>query len=306
MKLPYKRPEMRTDLHSLLTDIKAAARIGHAESLWVALDGLFDLPEVAGNPPMRPAFIRQAILPIGEVLATRRVSSLMLCPLAQHDHAAIRAVAAAAYANRYFSEEKDKVNDLASLGRDPRKDVRQALALALSETGKENPERLAGLVERWIEEDSPRLQAVALLLLPSLAEVNPDKGMALLSGFQPTSDPEVRMSLVDCLVELAQGELAEAVLDHLQGWAVESGNHLWVIGKTLSRSWTVTHADRVLEIIARLTEEHGPEKAILKALKAMGRHGADQAIAHAVERWKQDANPNLQALAEQVMEKSRE
>lgn len=297
---------MRTKLHSLLTDIKAAARIGHAESLWVALDGLFDLPEVAGNPPMRPAFIREVILPIGGALTTPRVSAPMLRPLAQHDHAAIRAIAAAAYANRYFSDEVSKANDLAALGRDPRKDVRLGLALALSQAGKTHPDRLKGLIERWIEEDSPRLQAVALQLLPSLAEENPDASMVLLSSFQPTSDPEVRTSLVECLVELGQGELAEAVLATLNGWATGSGNNLWVIAKTLSRSWAVSHADRGLEILTQMAAQHGPEKTILKALKAMGRHGADQAIRQAVEKWRQDSNPNLRALAEQVSEKSRE
>jgi hypothetical protein len=295
---------MRTDLYSLLIDIRAAARIGHAESLWVALDGLFDLPEVAGNPPMRPAFIREAILPIGEELGTPRITAAMLRPLAQHDHAAIRAIAAAAYASRYLSNEQSKANDLAALGRDPRKDVRQALVFALGQAGKEYPDRLEGLAERWLAEDSPRLQAVALLLLPSLAEVNPGAGMGLLSDFQPTSDPEVRTALVECLVELAQGE-ADAVLALLKSWGADSGNNLWVICKTLSRSWAASHADDSLEILSQLAAQQGPDKAILKALKAMERHGEDQAVTQAVERWKQDSNPNLRALAEQVMEKSR-
>ena len=51
---------MKPELRTLITDIKAAARIGHAESLWLALDGLLDLPEVAGNPQMSEAFITQA------------------------------------------------------------------------------------------------------------------------------------------------------------------------------------------------------------------------------------------------------
>jgi len=295
---------MRIDLHSLLIDVKAAARIGHAESLWVALDGLFDLPEVAGNPPMQPAFIRGVLLPIGEVLASPRVTAAMLWPLAKHDHAAIRAIAAVANAHRYFSEEQSEVNGLVMLGRDPRKDVRQALAFALSQAGKAHPGRFEDLIKRWIEDDSPRLQATALQLLPSLAEINPNAGLQLLSNFQTSSDPQIRTALVECLVELAQGELAEEVLALLKGWASESGINLWVIGKTLSRSWTASHAESSLEILTQLAEIHGPEKTILKALKAMGRHGADQAITLAVERWRQDSNPKLRALAEQVMEKS--
>lgn len=296
---------MKVELYDLLTDIKAAARIGHAESLWVALDGLFDLPEVSGNPPMQAAFIRQAILPIGEALRTPRVTTQMLLPLAQHDHAAIRAIAAAAYANRLFNNIQTEESNLDALGRDPRKDVRQALVFAVIQAGKGKPDKLTGLIEHWIEEDSPRLQSAALRLLPSLEEVNPDAGMKLLSEFQPSSDPEVRTSLVECLVDLAQGELAEEVLAFLQGWVADSGNNLWVITKTLSRSWAVSHTDRCLEILERAAKQHGSEKAILKALKAMGRHGADRAIAKAVERWSQASNPNLQTLAEQVTQKSR-
>jgi hypothetical protein len=130
--------------------------------------------------------------------------------------------------------------------------------------------------------------------------------MQFLSDLPPASDPQVRTALVECLVELAQGKLAEEVLALLKGWASESGNTLWVIGKTLSRSWAVAHADGGLEILSQLAAQHGPEKAILKALKAMGRHGADQAIEQAVEKWRQDSNPKLRALAEQVTEKSRE
>jgi hypothetical protein len=295
---------MRIDLHSLLVDIKAAARIGHAESLWVALDGIFDLPEVAGNPPMQPAFLRGVLLPIGEVLASPRVAAAMLQPLAKHDHAAIRAIAAVAFAHRYFREGQSALNDLAALGRDPRKDVRQALIFALGQAGKECPGRLESLIKRWIENDSRRLQATALQLLPSLAKIDPNAGLQLLTALQPSSDPQVRTALVECLVELAQGELVDEVLALLKGWGAKSGNNLWVICKTLSRSWAVSYADSGLEILTQVAAQHGPEKAILNALKAMSRHGADQAIAQAVERWRQDPNPQLRALAGLVVEKS--
>jgi hypothetical protein len=295
---------MRADLHSLHTDIKAAARIGHAESLWVALDGLFDLPEVAGNPPMQLAFIRQAILPIGTTLASPRISAPMLQPLARHDHAAIRALAAVAYASRYFSDEQASPEQLAVYGRDPRKDVRLALVLAFSQAGKGNPDKFAGLIHDWIEGDSPRLQAVALQLLPSLAEDKPNVSMTYLSSFQPSGNPEVRASLVDCLVELAQGNLAEDVLNVLAGWTEGSGNNLWVIGKTLSRSWVVPHATRGLEILTQIVEQHGPEKRIIKTLKAMERHGAEEAIAAYIALWKQASNPNLVALAEEMSKKA--
>ncbi|MBW1945697.1 MAG: hypothetical protein JRJ51_23125 [Deltaproteobacteria bacterium] len=295
---------MKAERHSLLTDIKAAARIGHAESLWLALDGLFDLPEVAGNPPLNEAFIRQMIFPIGEALATPRVTRPMLYPLVSHDHAAIRAIAGTVIAKRYFEDEKVEVKELVVHGQDPRKDVRLAVVLALSQAGADQPDKFQELIQNWLQWNSPRLQAVALQLLPSLAKQHPAISVEILSDFQASGDPELRTALVDCLVALAQGNLADAVLTLLEGRVVDQGNNLWVIGKTLSRSWVVPYADRGIDILSRLAEQHGPEKILIKALKAMQRHGAEHAIAEAVSKWQQDSNPNLLALAEQMTERS--
>lgn len=295
---------MSAELHSLITDIKAAARIGHTESLWVALDGVFDLPEVAGNPPMREAFIHRAILPIGEALTHPRVTPPTLRPLVTHDHAAIRAIAAVTLANQYYGNENISTKELAVFGRDPRKDVRLALVFALRQKGKQSPDRLMALIQGWIDHKSPRLMAVALQLLPSLAEENPSKTVELLSAFQPSSDPEVRSSLVDCLVELAQGVLSDEVLSLLEIWAAQAKNHVWVIGKVLSRSWAASHTKRALEILTQLAVQQGPEKILLKTLKAMARHGADEAIDQIVHKWRQDPNPNLQAIAEQMTKKT--
>ena len=61
---------MNSQIREIITDIKGAARIGHAESLWAALEGLLNLPQVSGNPPMAAAFIEKAVLPIGKALAS--------------------------------------------------------------------------------------------------------------------------------------------------------------------------------------------------------------------------------------------
>jgi hypothetical protein len=286
---------MRADLHSLHTDIKAAARIGHAESLWVALDGLFDLPEVAGNPPMQLAFIRQAILPIGTTLASPRISAPMLQPLARHDHAAIRALAAVAYASRYFSDEQASPEQLAVYGRDPRKDVRLALVLALSQAGKGNPDKFAGLIHDWIEGDSPRLQAVALQLLPSLAEDKPNVSMTYLSSFQPSGNPEVRASLVDCAI----GEPGSARLPR------------GLPGGTCPGESRRGRSERIGRVDRRIGEQSmGDRENIIPllggspTLKAMERHGAEEAIAAYIALWKQASNPNLVALAEEMTKKA--
>ena len=94
---------MKTDIRTLITDIKAAARIGHAESLWVALDGILDFPEVAGNPQMSEAFIKRAILTIGEALAQPRLSANLIRPLGNEPFAALRAITATASPCRFKS-----------------------------------------------------------------------------------------------------------------------------------------------------------------------------------------------------------
>ncbi len=295
---------MRAELHALLTDIKAAARIGHAESLWVALDGVFDLPEVVGNPPMKEAFIRQAILPIGEALIHPRVTAPILRPLINHPQAAIRAIAAVAFANQYCSGEKVSVRDLAVFGRDPRKDVRLTLVMALRQMGRQYPDKILALIQEWVTHKSPRLAAIALQLLPSLAELKPGEAVEFLTAFKPSGDREVRSSLVDCLVELAQEGLSNEVLSLLEKWAEGGENYLWVIGKVLSRSWAAAHIDRSLKILVLLAAQQGSEKIILKTLKAMRRHGVEQAIEEVITLWQQDPNPNLQALAKQMGKKS--
>ena len=290
---------MKTEIQTLLTDVKAAARIGHAESLWVALDRLFDLPEVAGNPPMSEAFINQTILPIGETLANPRLTPSMLTPLVKQSHAAIRAIAAVSLAHKMFEDNKVTLKDLKSLGSDPRRDVRSVLSLVLSQKGKQQPERLIEIVNSWIKADSSRLREVAIQLIPAIAEQNPSKAMKILEGFSITGDPELRSTFVNALVQLAQIELESEILALMETWAKEPENYLWVIGKALSRSWAVNQPERSLDILSALGAALGPKKDITNALKALERHGAE--IQDILQTWRKSNNTNLKALAEKVL-----
>ena len=296
---------MRTEIYSLLTDIKAAARIGHAESLWAALDGLFDLPEVAGNPPMSEVFLTQAILPIGEALSHPRLKVATLRPLVNQPHAAIRAIAAVSLVRRFFRQGKVSLKDLRSLGKDPRRDVRAALAMAFARAGEEDPQRLGKAVESWIISDSPRLRTVALQMIPTLAELDKPKVLKILGGFDASSDPEERTSLVKSLVKLAQEGLAEEILKLLGEWAEEPEANLWVVSKTLSRSWAAAHAGSSMEILTRLAAHLGPKKQITQTLQALLRHGADEDIQEALRSWRNSEDPNLRAAAEKILTKSK-
>jgi len=296
---------MRTEIHSLLTDIKAAARIGHAESLWAALDGLFDLPEVAGNPPMSEVFLTQAILPIGEALSHPRLKVATLRPLVNQPHAAIRAIAAVSLVRRFFRQGKVSLKDLRSLGKDPRRDVRAALAMAFAKVGEEDPQRLGEAVESWISSDSPRLRSVALRMIPTLAERDTPKVLKILGGFDASSDPEERTALVKSLVKLAQDGLADEVLKLLGKWAEEPEANLRVVSKTLSRSWAAAHAGSSMEILTCLAAHFGPKKQITQALQALLRHGADEDIQEALRSWRNSEDLNLRAAAEKISSKSK-
>jgi len=272
---------MKPELRTLITDIKAAARIGHAESMWLALDGLLDLPEVAGNPQMSEAFIMQAVLPIGEVLSRSRLNLSLLRPLINEPTAALRAIAAAAFAQRFLTQGDAKEKDLKTLGQDPRKDVRQALTLALA--SQDQVETLQPLVDSWLKARSPRLKAAAIQLLTRL----PDNAFEVLKDLQIDSDPEVRSAVVDTLTALAQEASAVHVLDLLEHWVNAQENNIWVITKTLSGSWAAANAERALAILGKLKAHAGLHKHISSALKALQRHGAVEQVETALSQWDQ-------------------
>jgi hypothetical protein len=290
---------MKSDINTLLTDIKAAARIGHAESLWVALDALLDHPEVAGNPQMSEAFINQVILPVGEALTHPRLSANLLRPLGNEPYAAMRAITAAAFAHRFFLNEDVRENDLKNLGKDPRKDVRSSLQLALVQAGKDDPEKLFPLIEAWLGERSPRLQAISLRLLPT----QPDQAIELLRDFLIGSDPEIRAAAVDTLTELAQQDKPEEVLEQLAQWAKNTNDLVWVIGKTLSSSWAARYPDQALNILNTTGQKVGPHKQIHNTLQALTRHGAGDRVNAKLTEWLDGNDQNLKAIAVQEKKK---
>ena len=52
---------MRAELREILTDINAAMRIQHPESIIVALDKILDLPEVTGNQVLEDVSISSSV-----------------------------------------------------------------------------------------------------------------------------------------------------------------------------------------------------------------------------------------------------
>ena len=290
---------MNAQIRALITDIKAAARIGHAESLWIALDGLFDLPQVSGNPPMDAAFIEKVILPIGEALANPRLNLSMIRPLLDEPQAALRACAAAALAFRCLSQETYSVKQLSKPGKDSRQDVRLALRLALGQAGKTQTEKLLPLIGEWLTAPSPRLQAIAVALTP----LQPDQAVNTLAGLDNPSDPEVRASLVEALTGMAQSGQADGVLKLLSDWARDRENNVWVICKTLAGSWAAQHPSQAADILAALLPKADNPKQIINTLQALYRHGADQEVIAALKAWQSTGDAPLSELANHVLSK---
>jgi hypothetical protein len=150
---------MKEDLHDLLADVKAAARLGEPEGIGVALAGLLDWPEVSGNPDMEPAFVQRALAPLGAALDQPGVPTSLLAGMARDSHAAFRAVAAGALSGRALAGEDAARAALDHLADDPRPEVRQAIGLALRPRQAEPAAR--ALLADWAASGKPRRQAIA-------------------------------------------------------------------------------------------------------------------------------------------------
>lgn len=294
---------MRPEIHSLLTDIKAAARIGHPESLWAALDGLLDLPEVAGNPPMSETFLHRVILPVGQTLAHPRIPPALLKPLAEQPQAALRAAAGVALITRYLTNGQVTLNQLSSLGQDPRKDVRRALILAAKPAEGYHPTQLGILAAAWIEAPSPRKQSTALQLLPYLADRETSTALNLIEGFRVPSDGEVRAAAAAALTGLAEAGWGKEIIELMASWEQSNQAAQWVAGKTLARSWAAEYAAPALAVLAGFAQQAGPGKAFHKAVFALHQHGASETVRQALESWRSSNDPNLQAAAAKVSAK---
>ena len=136
---------MKSSLRALLTDLKAALAIGQAEAIAASLEGLRQLPEASGNQPLPESFILQAILPLGELLASQQVPVSLLFTWQRDSLAGVRAAAAAALGVRYLRGGEDLVDALRRAGGDARPEVRRALAEGLSHAAAANPARLLEL-----------------------------------------------------------------------------------------------------------------------------------------------------------------
>lgn len=290
---------MNGDLGQLLTAFKAAVKIGHAESLDFALDDFVALPEVTGNAVLSDEFINQAILPIGRILSNRILESGLVPDMVESDYAAIRAVCGVALSYSYFGQNEGDQKAMRSIAADARQEARQAMGTALSDAGRHQQQKLSELAETWLQDDSPRVQATALTLLPTM----PELALTLISAASPPEDPLVKAELSKALTALAQQGYSRQMHQLLGEWAQAGEPYTWVICKTLASSWAAQEPGTSLLIIETLAERIGPEKQIKNTMETLSRYGAEQAVKQMLAKWQAGNNDKLRAVSLALLDK---
>jgi hypothetical protein len=287
---------MKSDMRTIIRDIQAAARIGHVESLWAALDQLQDLPQISGNHPMNETLINQVVLPVGRAVSRTRINNAAMRPLITHPYAAYRAIAGTALLSRYLKgENHTSLKDLNGLVQDPREDVRVAIQAAVIQVSDANPQKLEEIYSVWQGSKSTRVQALAYQILPHLPE---EIVLQNLSTFRDSLDEysaEVRNALASALSSIGTSGKVEAVFDLLYFWAAQDDPDFRVVARSLSKPWAASYPQQTLEILTQLVSKVGPRKRIRKALHNLARNGAEEQVQVALEEWRNEENLNLRA-----------
>jgi len=290
---------MKNYTRTLIRDIKAAAMIGHIESLWAAIDHLAETPEVKGNHPLNDAFLNQVVVPVAQALSGPRVSKTALQPLLTHPKTAIRAVAFSALALRFLKNTNGTtLNELKVLAKEPRQEVREAVVTACQLAGPNAQEKSIELIASWLDDSSPRLQGIAIRLLPNLPAGMAFQKLAQLTEAELPANPEIRSALITTINQLGKsGSSAQAVKLLLQ-WADRPETFYWVITRCLANSWAAEHTEESLQILTRLAKETGPKKKIRNALQTLAHNGGKELVHQTIQSWIDSGHPNLKAAGE--------
>jgi len=269
---------MKSEIRELIADFKAAVRIGHPESLQVAIDGYRVLPEVTGNGMINLAFIRQAVLPLGEVLAYPRLDLKHIGTLLDDPLTGVRALGAVASGVRFLAMQGVKVDALRRPGGDQRAEVRVALGEALVKHAQENPQHLLALVSDWLEPGvsaapSVRMRLSALIALRGLISDYGNDVIPLLATYPTESDRETRAAHIETLVFAAESGRETAVYELLATWGAEQEPDTWMIAKTLTSAWAARNPVETEAILHVLEARVGEDRVIERAKRALARHG---------------------------------
>ncbi len=257
---------MKPHLKELITDLKAAARIGHPEALKAGLDRLRRLSD-ADLPPT-------ALVPLGQALASLPASRLRA--MLKDSDPAIRAIAGVALGERYLTQADVAAAALLPVVSDPNPEVGNALANCLRSLG-ENPKtgsvyalKLGVLVTPWLQAAEPGVVIAGLKIFPSCRPTAASIA-DMLGPLHVSVDQQLRAALVECLNTLASAGQAQVVLDLMDEWAHLPQPNVWIITHCLSGTWAQEYAQRAAEILNSLIEQAGLVRPIVRALARL--HG---------------------------------
>ncbi|MEA3349168.1 MAG: hypothetical protein U9Q82_00950 [Chloroflexota bacterium] len=263
----------KTRIRELRKDIKAAVRLGHPESVEMALDGLRSLPQVAANDRLGAGFIEQVILPNAQIMA--RLPAVRIQQMTKDSLTALRAVGAAALAKRFLVENDVTVGMLRHAALDSRPEVRTAVGQILREAGDAHPERLLGLMGPWLRDSSPKVRCVALGFAPALLPAYGEDVIEQIGPLGRDSHADVRAALVDALQEIAQAGFATSVWGLLADWVTESPLNVWVLTRTVAGAWAASNPRKAQSILGDIYSKIGETKDVGIALRSLKRHGVD-------------------------------
>lgn len=239
----------RTFLNELITDLKAAASIGHPESLSAVIERL----RAAGEDEFLPS----GMVPLGEALAG--VEPGFTLPLLEDPDAAVRGVAAVAAALRAARLGDVPEEALLFAADDPAPEVRAAFAQAASRDAL----RAAALAAVWLGNPSRNVRDTGLRVLAAGGAAG-DHVFAALEPLDAEEDHAFRAALVDALCGLAESGAAGGVLALLERWTSRPEPNVWVITRALSGSWVQAHLPEAQSILDALAGTAGEIRPILR------------------------------------------
>ena len=288
---------MRADIKEILTDINAAMRIQHTDSILLALDKILALPEVSGNQVLENRSIKSIVLPIGTRLFEKNISIEIYDLLSHSDYAVFRSIAAVITAGRFADDANLDLNIIKEFGQEHRRDVSLALTFALTDGISRSPEKILATAKVLISDPLDRLQIIALNLLPDLFRLDPEDITSLLTKFESDDDPDLKRAFADALISIANHGYTDNSINIIESLNPESSDHNWITLRALSASWAVKHEDQAISLIEGILTTNEESKQIINTLIALKRNGAKNIETH-IEQWNKSTSTILNKTAE--------
>lgn len=256
--------------------LRSAAALGTPDALALAVQGLLEDRTIAANRPLPLGRVEKELLPAGEILARPSVPRVFLEELGKLPYAAFRALAAAAWALRYLRGETRAKAHLEALAKDERDEVRHAVVATLRTHGPRYTARFRALVQEWLTRrppPSPRVQAIALELLPRVVEEE-EVTVALdwLEKAPLQTHPVVQKAWVRALSVLGARDGA-TVLHRFGRWLLTRPRRAPWMAQALARPWAARHPQQTLNLLQAMYHRWGRRRWITQALQALERAG---------------------------------